>query len=246
MFKQLVTGWRLKTLLGAAILTGGLLVAATSGAGRVAAIDGDPQSPPDPTPKPTLGPKYKVKVTFDNVSIYGTDDGWEDGPFDTHLEVYGRLKVSGGTANYDRMFGTDKWDNSASGCPELGALWAEGGANARCLRGVGINEIFVNPRPFATVPMCKKLASGLCGDGYAAGRNSVTFEIRAKEGMHVEAQLRDSDDISGDDDICYVGDILSFTEAQLKAGGILVEKQLFQPNNGSATCKLRYHIERVP
>src|SRR5829696_6010370 len=115
MFKQLVTGWRLKTLLGAAILTGGLLVAATSGAGRVAAVDDGPHIPADPTPTPKpLGQQYKVKLTFVNVDIYDRDDGWEDVWFggDTHLEVYGRLKVSGGTANYERMFGTDKWDNS--------------------------------------------------------------------------------------------------------------------------------------
>jgi hypothetical protein len=246
MLKNPFGGWRLKSLIGATVLVAGLVVVAGSGGRSAHAIDDDPQ-PPDPpemgsTPTPAPAPKFKVELTFEHVVLDNTDDGVGD----PVVEAFGRLTANGGGTSFRRMFGTNDWDHSASGCPS-GVNWWTGGWQAKCFRGMGLDALIGQARPFADVPLCNYVAgSGDCTDGFGSNRNKAIFNISAGQTVSWNVTMKDYDLTSANDTLCNVGHSFGpFSAAQLQNVGASWFQVRNQADNGDASCSVRVTLKRV-
>lgn len=193
--------------------------------------------------------EVKLDVTFDTLHIGDLGDGATGGD---DLEVYGSFTAEGKNPGSGSVLNLGYWGWSGSDCLDDSFTWygLEGtldwgfldstGTGGECPQIVTEGDV-----PFSELQLCTSDTYKHCVGNRESNNNTIHITVGDGSQIRVAIHAMDYDEDSGDDDVCHTETWIG-PESIFGWMGFSTSGEMSQGDNGSASCKVFFHVAPSP
>ncbi len=183
--------------------------------------------------------EVKLDVTFDILRIGDLGDGIGGGD---DLEIYASFAAEGKDPGTGSVLNMGRWGWSGSDCINdvVSFTLNSIGLSSECPRPVKEGDVSLNEQP-----MCASNTYSHCVGSYSENNNKIQVTVGDGSRIRISVHAMDYDTDSADDNVCDVETWIG-PESIYGWQGFTTSGQMSQGDNGSASCKVFFHIEPSP
>lgn len=183
--------------------------------------------------------EIKLDVTFDTLRIGDLGDGVGGGD---DLEIYASFKAEGNNPGTGSVLNMGRWGWSGSDCINdvVSFTLNSMGLSSECPRPIKEGDTSLSDKP-----MCASNTYSHCVGSYSQNNNKIQVTVGDGSRIHISVHAVDYDTDSADDDVCKVETWIG-PESISGWQGFTTNGQMSQGDNGSASCKVFFHVAPSP
>jgi hypothetical protein len=183
--------------------------------------------------------EIKLDVTFDTLRIGDLGDGIGGGD---DLEIYASFVAEGKDPGTGSLLNMGRWGWSGSDCINdvFSFTLNSTGLSDECPRPVKEGDLSLGDQP-----MCASNTYSHCVGSYSQNNNKIQITVGDGSRIRISVHAMDYDTDSADDDVCHVETWVG-PESIFGWQGFTTSGQMSQGDNGSASCKVFFHIAPSP
>jgi hypothetical protein len=183
--------------------------------------------------------EIKLDVTFDTLRIGDLGDGIGGGD---DLEIYASFKAEGNDPGTGSVLNLGRWGWSGSDCINdvVSFTLNSTGVGPECPLSTKEGNISLSEHE-----MCASNTYSHCVGSYSENNNKIQVTVGDGSRIRISVHAMDYDTDSADDNVC---DVETWIGPESISGwhGFTTSGQMSQGDNGSASCKVFFHIEPSP
>jgi hypothetical protein len=183
--------------------------------------------------------EIELDVTFDILRIGNLGDGIGGGD---DLEIYASFSAEGKNPGTGSVLNLGRWGWSGSDCINdvVSFTLNSTGVGPECPRSVKEGDISLGDQP-----MCASNTYSHCDGAYSQNNNKIRVTVGDGSRIRIAVHAMDYDTDSADDTVCDVQTWIG-PESIYGWQGFTTSGHMSQGDNGSASCKVFFHIEPSP
>jgi hypothetical protein len=181
-----------------------------------------------------------LDVFFDTLQIGSLGDGYGGGQ---DLEIYASMTAHGQNPGTGSALNLGYWGWSGDQCPDdlvhfPGSLDTEG--TIECPASIGSGDTAI-----ADLWLCSSDTYKHCVGAYSNNNNKIRITVADGSQVRVAMHAMDYDDLGDDDHVCQTEKIIGPKPIE-EWVGFTTSTSMSQGDNGSASCKVFFHIQPAP
>jgi len=190
--------------------------------------------------------EVKLDVFFDTLHIGNLGDGIGGGD---DLEIYASFVAEGKNPGSGSVLNLGYWGWSGGDCPDDSFTWL-GVPNFLTLNTAGISQecplqVENGDTSLGEQGLCASNTYSHCVGSYASNNNKIQITVGDGSQIRVAIHAMDYDENGDDDDVCHTEKLIG-PESIFGWMGFTTSGEMSQGDNGSASCKVFFHVAPSP